>query len=159
MTYILPNWLSLSPSLRGEGRNTSPCVFASAPRAFYPYVFASAPRSSFTRACSLALHAHGDTHAAADAERREALLGIAPAHLVQQRCQHARAGSADRVTERNRAAVDVDLLGIPAEVLVHRAGLRGEGLIGLDQVEILDLPAGLLQRGARSRDRAGAHDG
>jgi hypothetical protein len=39
------------------------------------------------------------------------------------------------VTDRNRAAIDVDLGGIPAEVLVDRAGLRGEGLIGLDQIE------------------------
>ena len=50
------------------------------------------------------------------------------------------------------------LRGIPAEVLVDRAGLRGEGLVGLDQVEVADVPAGLLQRGAGSRDRSGAHD-
>ena len=37
---------------------------------------------------------------------------------------------------RDRAAVDVDLAGVPAEVLVDRAGLRGEGLVGLDQVEV-----------------------
>ena len=48
--------------------------------------------------------------------------------------------------------------GIPAEVLVDRAGLRREGLVGLDQIEIADVPAGLLQRGARGRDRPGAHD-
>src|SRR5262249_28116615 len=57
------------------------------------------------------------------------------------------------------AAVDVDLRGVPAEVLVDRAGLRGESLVGLDQVEIADVPAGLLERRARGRNRPGAHDG
>ena len=36
--------------------------------------------------------------------------------------------------------------------------LGGEGLVGLDQVEVADLPAGALQRLARGRDRPGAHD-
>src|SRR5215208_2033462 len=88
-------------------------------------------RASLLDACSLPLHAHGDAHAAADAERGEALLGVALLHLEQKRGEHARAGCADRMPERNGAAVDVDLGGIPAEVLVDRAGLGGEGLIGL----------------------------
>ena len=85
----------------------------------------------------VACDAHGDTHAAADAQRGEALLGIALLHFMQQRHQHARAGCTDRMADRDRAAVD--LRGIPAEVLVDRAGLRREGFIGLDQVEIADL--------------------
>ena len=97
---------------------------------------------------SVACNAHRNTHAAADAQRGEAFLGVALLHLEQQRGEHARAGRADRMAERDRAAVDVDLGGIPAEVLVDRAGLRGEGLIGLDQIEVADAPAGLLQRGA-----------
>ena len=67
-------------------------------------------------------------------------------------------GRADRMAERDGAAVDVDLRGIPAEVLVDRAGLGGEGLVGLDQVEVVGRPAGLLQRHAAGRDRPGAHD-
>ena len=39
---------------------------------------------------------------------------------------------------RDRAAIDVDLVGVPAQVLVDRAGLRREGLVGLDQVEVVD---------------------
>src|ERR1700745_1325852 len=76
---------------------------------------------------SVACDAHRDAHAAADAQRGEALLGIALLHLVQQRDQHARAGRADRMTDRDGAAVDVDLTGIPAEVLVPGAGLRRKG--------------------------------
>ena len=75
---------------------------------------------------------------------------------MQQSHQYARARRADRVADGDGAAVDVDLRRIPAEVLVDRAGLRRERLIGLDQVEIADVPARLLQRGARWRKQAGA---
>src|ERR1700722_19794754 len=80
-----------------------------------------------------ALHAERDAHAAADAERGETLLGVALLHLVQQRHQDAGAGSADRMAERNRAAIDVDLAGVPAEIFVDRAGLGGERLVGFDE--------------------------
>jgi hypothetical protein len=36
-----------------------------------------------------ALDAHGDAHAAADAQRGQALLGVAALHLVQQRDEDA----------------------------------------------------------------------
>src|SRR5436305_15338540 len=83
-----------------------------------------------------ALHAHRNAHAAADAERGKAFLGIALAHLVQQGDEHPRPGRADRMSERDRAAVDVDLGGIPTKVFVHRARLRRKGLVRLDQTEI-----------------------
>ena len=95
-----------------------------------------------------------DAHAAADAERGEALLGVAALHFVQQRRQHARARSADRMADRDRAAVDVDDRRIPAQVLVDRERLRRESFIGFDEIEVLDLPAGLFERLARRRNRA-----
>src|SRR6516225_9375408 len=58
---------------------------------------------------SVACEAHGNAHAAADAERGKALLGIAFLHFVQQGHEHARARCADRMTDRDRAAIDVDL--------------------------------------------------
>src|ERR1700744_3796633 len=70
---------------------------------------------------SVPCNTHSNTHATADAQRGEALLGVALFHLVQQRHQHAGAGSADGMADRDRAAVDVDLGRIPAEVLVDRA--------------------------------------
>src|SRR3954468_24426451 len=69
---------------------------------------------------TLPLDAHRDAHAAADAERREALLGVAPAHLVEERDQDAGARGADRMTDGDCAAVDVHDLGVPAHVLVDR---------------------------------------
>src|ERR1700757_50793 len=75
----------------------------------------------------VACNAHRNSHAASDAERGETLLGIALLHLVQQRHQDARARRTDRVADRDRTAIDVHLRGIPAEVLVDSAGLRGKG--------------------------------
>src|SRR3954469_2392986 len=94
---------------------------------------------------SAARDAHRNSHAAADAQRRQALFGVTFLHFVEQRDENARAGRADRMTERDRAAIDVDPVGVPAEIPVNRAGLRGEGLVGLDQIEILGRPAGLLE--------------
>src|SRR5882672_7706658 len=91
---------------------------------------------------SVARNAHGDAHAAADAQRGEALLGVALLHLVEQGRQHARARGADRMAERDRAAIDVELRWIEAEFLADGQRLRGEGFVGLDEVEVLDRPAG-----------------
>ena len=52
------------------------------------------------------------------------------------------------------AAVDVDLGGVPAEVLVDRAGLGGEGLVGLDRFEVVGAPARALEGGAPGRNWA-----
>src|ERR1700716_350092 len=68
--------------------------------------------------CPLA--AHGTAHAAADAKRREAALRVALLHLVQQSHEDAAARGADRVAERDRPAVHVDLLRIPAHLPVDR---------------------------------------
>ena len=45
----------------------------------------------------------------ADAERREPVAAAAPPKLVHQRDDETRAAHAERMPNRNRAAVDVDL--------------------------------------------------
>src|SRR3546814_4910448 len=65
-------------------------------------------------AALIALDAHGNAHAAADAERGKALLGVALGHLVQQGDQNAGARGADRVAEGDGAAVHVHLRRVPA---------------------------------------------
>src|ERR1043165_855276 len=93
-----------------------------------------------------ALDAHRDAHAAADAQARDALLRVALAHLVEQRDEDAAARGADRVADRDGAAVDVDLARVPAHLVVDGARLRREGFVDLEEVEVLRLPAGALQR-------------
>src|SRR5690606_668386 len=94
---------------------------------------------------SVASYAHGNTHATADAERRQSLLCVPPCHLEQQGVEDPRPGSTDRMAQRNGAAIDVYLFGIPAHVLVDGKSLGRKGLVCLDQVEIVHTPAGLLQ--------------
>src|SRR2546423_14499349 len=68
----------------------------------------------------LAFDGKRDSHAAADAKRCEAAPRVALLHFVEQRDQHARARSADRMTERDGAAVHVHLFGVPAHLAVDR---------------------------------------
>src|SRR5690349_15657110 len=68
----------------------------------------------------LALHCERHTHATPDTKRRKAFPCAALLHLVKQRDQDAAAGGADRMAERDRAAVHVHLLRIPAHLPVHR---------------------------------------
>src|SRR5216683_8092816 len=111
---------------------------------------ASRARPLLTRRLALvARDAHRNPHATADAQRGKAFLRVAPLHLVEQRDEHAGARGADRMAERDRPAIDVELLGVEAEFLTDRAGLRGKGLIGLDQIEVINRPAGLLESHAR----------
>jgi transposase-like protein len=72
-----------------------------------------------------ALDAYRHTHAAADAQRRQTLPGIAPRHLVQQSDQNTRSRCTDRMADGDRAAIHVHLRGVPAHLLVHRASLGG----------------------------------
>src|SRR6266403_69221 len=106
------------------------------------------PSYDSTISYSVAFDAHRNSHAAADAQRRQALLGVTLLHFVEQRHQNARARCADRMTERDRPAINVDPVRIPAEIPVDRAGLRGKRLVGLDEIEILGRPASLFQRQA-----------
>ena len=67
---------------------------------------------------------------------------VAALHLVEQRRQHARSRGADRMPDRDGAAVDVHDRRVPAHVLVDRERLGREGFVGLDELDVLDLPAG-----------------
>ncbi len=48
--------------------------------------------------------------------------------------------------QRDRPAVDVDPLRLPAQFFAHRQRLRGEGFVGFDQIDLLQPPAGFLQQ-------------
>src|SRR5688572_16042793 len=80
---------------------------------------AASIKSSFISSF-LAFNCEGDPHAAPDAQRSEAAFRVALLHFVEERHQHARAARADRMTERDRAAVDVHLLRVPAHLAIHR---------------------------------------
>ena len=62
------------------------------------------------------------------------------------------------MAERDGAAVEVDLARVDAELAHAGERLGGEGLVELDDVDVLDLEAGARERLAARRDRTDAHD-
>src|SRR5574338_1717177 len=92
------------------------------------------------------LDGHGHRSPAAQAEGGEAPATTAPPQLVQQRGQDARPGGADGVAEGDGTAVDVDAIPVEAELVAIGQDLRREGLVDLDQVEIVDAATHLLDQ-------------
>src|SRR3954452_16277866 len=68
------------------------------------------------------------------------------AHVVHQRRHQPRAGAAERMAERDRAAVGVERLGVGAEVVQPGQRHRGEGLVDLERADLLDREPRLRQR-------------
>src|SRR4051812_11290484 len=73
-----------------------------------------------------------------DAERRDAARGAGASHLVDQRRGQAGAAATKRVTDRNRAAVDVQFCVVDAQLALAGEGLRGERLVQLEQVDAVE---------------------
>src|SRR5260221_9669116 len=110
------------------------------------------------RHASRRLEDRGDPLAAADALCRQS---VALALAFQQRSRlagDARTGGAERVPERQGAAVDIGLGEIDAEIADAGERLRGKGFVELDDVDVLHRKAGALQRLLGRRDRTDPHD-
>src|ERR1700759_4671856 len=84
--------------------------------------------------------------ASARADRGAAEAAAATAQLIDQGAEDARARGADGMAQRDRPAVDVDLVLVDAEHPDRVERDRGEGLVDLPQVDVLSAQAGLLQR-------------
>src|SRR5918998_946543 len=94
----------------------------------------------------LHLHQHGVSLPAAGAEGREAPAAAPALQPVDKGHQDARAGGPDRVPERQGAAACVHDLGVHAQDPRRVDGDGGEGLVYLNEVEVVGAPPGLLER-------------
>src|SRR5688500_12829285 len=74
--------------------------------------------------------------AAADAERGEAAFAAMGLERRQQGRHDPGAAGADRMTERGRAAMDVDPVARDAEVAHRDHRNAGEGLVDLEEVDV-----------------------
>src|SRR5712664_2011971 len=93
------------------------------------------------------LHRERDGLAAAEAQRDDAASLAPRAQRVQQRHQEARARCADRMPERDGAAVHVELLLGDPELAAH--ALDGtESFVHLEEVDRVDRPSGALEDAA-----------
>src|SRR4029079_11496991 len=93
----------------------------------------------------------------ADAHRRDAVATAAAAQLVEEGDDQPGAAHPQRMAERDRAAVDVDLFRVEPELTDHGEALRGERLVQLDEIEVVDGDAGPLEQLPHGRDRPDAH--
>jgi Kef-type K+ transport system membrane component KefB len=99
----------------------------------------------------------GDPLADSDAHGRRPPAAAAPAQLMQQRGDNPCSRAAERVADCDRAAVDVDQVGVELQLVGHGHRLGGKRLVDLDQREIAQLPARPGQHPGHGRYRADAH--
>src|SRR5882672_3357537 len=79
-----------------------------------------------------------DALAAANTHRHQRIAAADALQLVQRLDRDDGAGGADRMSERNTAAVRIHLGRIRPEIFHHRTRLRGERLVRFNHVHILD---------------------
>ena len=99
----------------------------------------------------------GSAHAAADAHGDHAVAHLAASHFLEQRCGEFGAGAAEGMAERDGAAVDVDARRIEAERADDGEGLRGKGLVELDEADVVEGEAGELEGFGDGGDGTDAH--
>src|SRR6185437_2051586 len=99
-----------------------------------------------------------DTHAAANTKRDERTPGVATLEFVDHGAQNHCAGGSQRVTHGDGAAVDVELLVGNVEVLLELQHHGGEGLVQLEQVDVVDGQTGAVEHLLGRGGRAGQHD-
>src|SRR5262245_34919812 len=95
---------------------------------------------------------------AAATHRHEADLLVGALELVQQRRDQAGAGRAERVPERDRAAVHIDAVHVGLQLAPPGRDDRREGLVDLDQIDVVDLHPVAVEQLLRRRDGTGEHD-
>src|SRR5262249_7421921 len=82
------------------------------------------------------LDGDGDPLAAADAECGDAPMAAGPLQPIEQGHQDPRPAATDRVAQGHGAAIDVDLLGVQAQLLLDGESHRCEGLVDLEEVDV-----------------------
>ena len=112
--------------------------------------------AGFGPALAEPLEEHRHALAAAHAHGLQSDRLVVELQAVQQRGGDSCAGHAERVTDRDSAAVDVELVNVDAEVGVGRNYLGGECLVDLHQVDVVDRHPRPAQGLAGGLDRAEA---
>ncbi len=85
-------------------------------------------------------------------------IEVAALELVERGAEDHRAGRAERMAHRDRPAVHVHLVVRHVHLAHESQHDRGEGLVDLEQVDVLDAHAGALQQLPRHEGRPGQHD-
>src|SRR5690242_8835606 len=111
-----------------------------------------------TAETSYALQQKRESHAAADAEGGESEPGLSFLHLVQQRSRDANSSAADRMAQRDGAAVDVQAIGTKAQLAITRDHLRGKSFVQLDEIDLGKRELLSLEQRAHCRNWTNPHN-
>src|SRR5882672_4487655 len=99
-----------------------------------------------------------DALSAADAGGGNAVAQAAVLQFTRERDGEAHAGGPQRVTDRDRAAIDVEPVLVEAERACAGHHLRTERLVDLETIDVRQFQACALEHGIDRRHRADAHD-
>jgi len=99
----------------------------------------------------------GCAHAAANTHCHDDVFESAAFAFDQRVHGHARAAHAVRMTDRNRAAVDVEAIVRNAQRVAAVHGLHRERLVELPQSDVVDLEPVLLEQLRHRKHRTDAH--
>src|SRR6516165_385874 len=121
----------------------------------------SSPRARVRFAMAVASNPLDDRrgpHPGADAQGDQRGAAPGPLQLVEHGAEDHRTGGAERVSHRDRTAIDVDLLRIELEQLLVEQHHGREGFVELEQIDVGCRHAGALQYLARHLLGPGQHD-
>ena len=62
------------------------------------------------------------------------------------------------MTQRNRTAVDVNVVAVPIQGFTHRQRLCGKCFVSFDQINVIEWPPGAFQTLERGFYRANSHE-
>src|SRR4051794_35774469 len=99
----------------------------------------------------------GRTHAAADAHGDDRVPGLAATALDQRVTGEPRARHPIGMADRNRAAIDVKLLRVDAELVATVDHLHGKGFVQFPEIDVLDLETVALEQPRHREYRPDAH--
>src|SRR5262249_9311872 len=100
-------------------------------------------------------HGEGDRFAAADAETGDAAPTARALQCGEQGYQDSCSTAADRMSERDGAAGDVDLVGNDSQRSLGGQGHDGKSLVDLEEIDLADGPADFVEQFLNCGDRGG----
>src|SRR5207253_4835378 len=112
---------------------------------------------SSARGWRLTLNDHSDSLAAANAQRREPALDVAATHLIEQAHQDTRAAGANRMTQSDGAAIDVDARRVKAKLTDDGETLGRKGFVQLEQIDVGKRQLSFFKSPFSGRHRPHAH--
>ena len=95
---------------------------------------------------------------AADAGRRNAVAAVAAIQFARERQRKANAGRAKRMADRDRAAIDVELVFVDVELARTGHHLCAKGLVDFEAIDIGELEARVSEQRPDRRSRPDTHD-